>query len=240
MVGTQDGRFADFVSAHVPTKVKQSRHLISHDANSKSRVNSTPGILNVICKGSFYEREVVHVPKGHCSALNGAPPLMLCHKVTNAVRLVDPVTLRSFDIPTPEYWKRPLDSVCRRDHLTEYVVLNVDPVDRTEAGSTARHNLPGRGKMTLADVEVARACDLGVNDDRIVVRSHLGGFLRPGGRVMGYDLRTVNVSGLDDECLQGGRSRLGAKTDVVLVKKAPRAVTVDDINPALPIIRNIP
>jgi len=65
----------------------------------------------------------------------------------------------------------------------------------------------------MADVEVARACDLGVNDDRVVVRSHLGGFLRPGGRVMGYDLRTVNVSGLDDEAFQGGRQ------DVVLVKK---------------------
>lgn len=209
-------RFADFVSAHVPTKVKQSRHLISHDANS-NQYNFKYTIMCELC--TICVDDVVHVPKGHCSALNGAPPLMLCHKVTNAVRLVDPVTLRSFDIPTPEYWKRPLDSVCRRDHLTEYVVLNVDPVDRTEAGSTARHNLPGRGKMSLADVEVARACDLGVNDDRIVVRSHLGGFLRPGGRVMGYDLRTVNVSGLDDECLQGGRSRMGAKTDVVLVKK---------------------
>lgn len=42
-------------------------------------------------------------------------------------------------------------------------------------------------------MQVARACDLGVNDDRLIVRTHLGGILRPGRRVMGYDLRTVNV-----------------------------------------------
>ena len=46
---------------------------------------------------------------------------------------------------------------------------------------------------TLWLVQVARACDLGVNDDRLIVRTHLGGILRPGRRVMGYDLRTVNV-----------------------------------------------
>ena len=62
-------------------------------------------------------------------------------------------------------------------------------------------------------MQVARASDLGVNDDRVVVRSHLGAFLRPGGRVMGYDLRTVNVSGLSDEAFKG------SSPDVVLVKK---------------------
>ncbi|CAJ1343495.1 unnamed protein product [Effrenium voratum] len=203
-------RFADFVEAHVPTKTKQSRHLISHDANS----NTFNFKYTIMCDlAPICVDDVVHVPKGQSAALNGAPPLMLCHKVTNAIRLVDPLSLRSYDIPTPEYWKRPVHSVCRREHLTEYVVLNVEPVEKAEAGSAARHNLPGRGKMSLADVEIARACDLGVNDDRIIVRSHLGGFLRPGGRVMGYDLRTVNVSGISDEAFKGGT------LDVVLVKK---------------------
>lgn len=203
-------RFADFVEAHVPTKSKQSRHLISHDANSNT-YNFKYTIMCELCP--ICVDDVVHVPKGHSTALNGAPPLMLCHKVTNAIRFVDPVSLRSYDIPNPEYWKRPLHSVCGKDHLTEFVVLNVEPLEKPEAGSAARHNLPARGKMTLADVEVARACDLGVNDDRVIVRSHLGQFLRPGGRVMGYDLRTVNVSGLSDEALKG------PGTDVVLVKK---------------------
>merc|ERR1719263_321910 len=47
----------------------------------------------------------------------------------------------------------------------------------------------------------------------MIVRSHLGGFLRPGGKVMGYDLRTVNVSGIDGAPLDQG------KHDIFLVKK---------------------
>lgn len=202
-------RFADFVEAHVPTKSKQSKHLISHDANSNS-YNFKYTIMCELCP--ICVDDVVHVPKGHIATLNGAPPLLLCHKVTNAIKFVDPISLRSYDIPTAEYWKRPVDSVCRTEHLTEYVVLNVEPVQKSEAA--ARQNTPVKKWMSLADVEVARACDLGVNDDRLIVRTHLGGILRPGRRVMGYDLRTVNVSGIDDEAFQG------RCPDVVLVKKA--------------------
>merc|ERR1719387_2570497 len=67
--------------------------------------------------------------------------------------------------------------------------------------------------MILADIEVARACDLGVNDDRLTVRSHLGGQLRPGDHVLGYDLRAVNVGGLDSDAIDG------MNADVVLVRK---------------------
>ena len=60
----------------------------------------------------------------------------------------------------------------------------------------------------LADVEVARSVDLGVNDDRFFIRSHLGAILRPGDLVMGYDLANSNLS-VDLEDLP----------DVVLVRK---------------------
>jgi len=203
-------RFADFVSAHVPTNQTQSRHLISHDANS----NTYAFKYTIMCDiAPICVDDIVHIPKGHSSALSGCSPLMLCHKVSNAVRLVDPTTLKSYDIPTQEYFKRTVHSVCRRDHLTEYTVLNVEPVEVNQEGTPARHNLPGKGKCMLADVEVARTSDLGRNDDRYIVRSHLGGFLRPGGKVMGYDLRTVNVSGIDGAPLEDG------KHDIFLVKK---------------------
>jgi len=103
--------------------------------------------------------------------------------------------------------------VCTRAHLTEFIVLNVEPVQMAEAGTPARHNLPGRGKMTLADIEVARVSDFGVNDERMIVRSHLGSYLRPGNHVLGYDLRNVNVSGLDSEAVEN------RSVDVILVRK---------------------
>ncbi|CAE8643579.1 unnamed protein product, partial [Polarella glacialis] len=123
-------RFADFVSAHVPAKQKLSKHLISHDANSNTFCYKYTIFLDLcpICVD-----DVVHIPKFHSSGLSGAAPLMICHKVAQAVRLVDPLTLRNYDIPGAEYWKRPIDNpVCSRQHLTEFVVLNIEPVDAPE------------------------------------------------------------------------------------------------------------
>ena len=56
-----------------------------------------------------------------------------------------------------------------------------------------------RKNLKLCQVEIARASDLGVNDDRVIVRCHLGHQIRVGDHVMGYDLRTVNISGHDDQ-----------------------------------------
>lgn len=62
--------------------------------------------------------------------------------------------------------------------------------------------------FALGDIEVARSVDLGVNDDRFFVRSHLGRLLNAGDLVMGYDLANSNLSvDIDD------------LPDVVLVRK---------------------
>ena len=62
--------------------------------------------------------------------------------------------------------------------------------------------------VVMGDVEVARSSDLGVNDTRFFVRSHLCEYLKPGDLVMGYDLANSNLS-VDLEDLP----------DVVLVRK---------------------
>lgn len=60
----------------------------------------------------------------------------------------------------------------------------------------------------MGDVEVARSVDIGVNDQRFYVRSHIGALLQSGDLVMGYDLANSNLS-VDMEELP----------DVVLVRK---------------------
>ena len=62
----------------------------------------------------------------------------------------------------------------------------------------------------LGDIEVARVADLGINDERFLVRSHLGAFLRAGDTVMGYDLENSNIN-VDVD--------LDELPDVVLVRK---------------------
>jgi len=204
-------RFADFICSCVPTNTKNSKHLQSHDASSNV-YNYKYTMMLELCP--ICVDDLVYVPKGHSAQLSGAAPLMLCHKVSNGVRLVDPLTLRCYDIPAFEYWKRPLPApVCTRSHLTEFIVLNLEPVEVPEAGTPAKHRLAGRGKMQLADLEVARASDFGKNDERLHIRSHVGTNVRPGNWVLGYDLRTVNVtSDMTDAVSEHS-------ADVILVRK---------------------
>lgn len=67
--------------------------------------------------------------------------------------------------------------------------------------------------MELADVEIAKVADLGVNDERTTVRTHLGKFLQPGSTVLGYNLNAVNCSGLFEDGFKT------IPTDVILVRR---------------------
>jgi nonsense-mediated mRNA decay protein 3 len=184
--------------------------LVSYDANSNN-YHYKYTIQSELCP--VCTDDLVAIPKGHTDLLSGGAPLMICHKMSTTVHLLDPLTLRGCDIPAYEYWKKPFEPAATRSQCTEFVVLNVEEVELPEAGTKARHHLAGRGKMKLADVEVARAQDFGVNDERLIVRSHMGAILRPGNRVLGYDLRYINLSGYDQEQLEA------TQADVFLVKK---------------------
>jgi len=205
-------RFSDFVQSFIPAKLKTSKHLISFDANSnfyhyKYTIQSE---LCPVCTD-----DLVAIEKGHSDLLNAAAPLMICHKMSTSVHLIDPLTLRGCDIPAYEYWKKPFISAANRKQMTEFIVLNVEEVERPEMGTREKHHTAGRNKMKLADVEIARVQDLGHNDARLTVRTHLGAILRPGNRVQGYDLRHV---ALPESCEEQVRA-VTSRVDVYLVRK---------------------
>lgn len=65
----------------------------------------------------------------------------------------------------------------------------------------------------MAEVELARECDLGRNDDRLRAVSHMGHILRAGDTVLGYDVSSANLP-------EGASVDLrGNLTEVVLVRK---------------------
>lgn len=68
------------------------------------------------------------------------------------------------------------------------------------------------GKFLLAEAEIARTRDLGANDKRYTVVTHLGNVLKPGDTVLGYDLCT---SVYNDADLPSGVEL----PDAVLVRK---------------------
>lgn len=107
----------------------------------------------------------------------------------------------------PAFWRQPYKALLNSRHLTEYMILDIEPT-----GQTAAH-----GKLELADAQVARVADLGSNDTTYHVRTHLGHLLHPGDTALGYDLTRANF--VDDELeayVQKGR----LLPDVVLVSVA--------------------
>lgn len=69
----------------------------------------------------------------------------------------------------------------------------------------------------LADVWVVKTSELGINDEEIHTRTHLGHLLKPGDSVMGFNLTTANINDTNFEKLE--EKAKGNIPDVILVKK---------------------
>lgn len=69
--------------------------------------------------------------------------------------------------------------------MVEYIVMDIEPIMDKD-----RNFFPGQGaisnKHVLSDIWVVRASELGVNDNTIHTRTHLGHILKPGDSVLGY------------------------------------------------------
>lgn len=112
----------------------------------------------------------------------------------------------------PQYWRYEFPSLLSSTRLIPYVVLGTEPLpDKSRPSAPRGHRIR---KARMAEVELARECDLGRNDDRVTVVSHLGHILRAGDTVLGYDVSSANLP--EGEATRDLR---GSLPDVVLVRK---------------------
>ncbi|KAJ1975633.1 ribosome-binding protein [Dimargaris xerosporica] len=192
-------KMVEFFQAVVPVRSKSSERLISTDIrNNTSNYKFTYSVeIMPICR-----EDLVCLPVKLARSLGNIHPLVLCHRVGNTVSILDPNTLDAAEIQSAAYWNSPFSPLMNSRELTEFYVLDVEPLG------------PTRGKLMLADVTVARASDLGTNDTTFLVRSHLGHLLNPGDHCLGYDLTTCNFNNDHFDQLDAGRI-----PDVVIVKK---------------------
>ncbi|RYP16521.1 hypothetical protein DL765_005082 [Monosporascus sp. GIB2] len=124
-----------------------------------------------------------------------------------SVNLLDPNTLQTGDISSPIYWRAPFTALAEAPDLVEFIVLDCEPLG------------PTRGKWVLAEVQLARATDLGVNDKAYFARTHLGGMLHAGDSVMGYMLTGTNYNNPQLEAVEASSTYGSTIPDVIVVKK---------------------
>eukprot|EP00058_Branchiostoma_floridae_P003994 XP_002589482.1 hypothetical protein BRAFLDRAFT_125192 [Branchiostoma floridae] len=189
---------------------KTSEKLLSHDVKSNTyNYKSTFSVEIVpVCKDN-----IVCLPPKLAQQLGNLNQICVCLRVSTTVHIIDPSTLQIADVTAPVFWRTPFQSLCEPRQLTEYMVLEVEPIRHHE-----RVHVAGEGakshKHLLADVWVARSSDLGMNDNQYHCRTHLGHLLRAGDLVHGFDLSNANVN--NDFLDKMKADRL---PDVVLVKK---------------------
>lgn len=196
--------FVHFLKSVVPIHVKDSRHLISadtHTGNKQYKFTYSAEIVP-ICR-----EDLVALPLKLAKQIGNISPLCLCWRIGTSINLLDPNTLQTAEVSADVYWRAPFQPLAGTPELVEFIVMDIE--------STGQY----KGKWLLAEAQVARASDLGVNDNTYFARTHLGHLLRPGDSVLGYMLTGTNFNSAALDAIEESRAYGSTIPDVVLVKK---------------------
>ena len=198
-------KMVDFLQNVVPVRARHDKQLVSHNANDNTYNYQYTFMVEIvpICK-----EDIVILPFKTSQGMGGCGPLMLVTRVGSSFQLTDPHTMKQNWMDAAQYYRLPYRSVGTAKMFVEYVVLDIEPVRGAGHGQS--------GKWLLADVQVARVSDFGVNDHIMSARTHLGHHLQAGDTALGYDLASLQI--VDPE-LDKYRRGL-ALPDVLLVKKS--------------------
>ncbi|CAJ2512226.1 Uu.00g052410.m01.CDS01 [Anthostomella pinea] len=200
----QAEKFVDFLNSVVPVRIKKSQELISQDSHTaKKQFKFSFSIeLIPICKD-----DLVALPISLAKQIGNISPLAICYRIGTAVNLLDPNTLQTADVSGPVYWRAPFNALADTNDLVEFIVMDCEPLGAA------------KGKWILAEVQLARASDLGVNDKTYFARTHLGGLLHAGDSVLGYMLTGTNFNDPHYEAIEQSNTYSSRIPDVVVVKK---------------------
>ncbi|TMW57591.1 hypothetical protein Poli38472_003516 [Pythium oligandrum] len=205
-------RFIRFLSARVPMRTSSSHKLVSENVRQgTANVQTVYSVeLSPICKD-----DLLVLPAKTAQSCSNVSQLVLCARTTSMTHVLDPRTGRKGELTADKFWKTPFLPLETSTAMTEFIVLDVEPVyggyHGGEKSQNAQQGVDDR--IVVADIEVARASDFGVNDTTFLVRSHLGGILEAGDSVRGYDLSSANFGSRQEYLLKGDFP------DVVLVRK---------------------
>ncbi len=202
----QATKFVDFLKSVVPIQSKSSPELISEDIHTSTKSMKFAFSVEIlpICKD-----DLVALPIPLAKKIGNISPIALCYRIGTSVNLLDPSTLQTAEVSAPVYWREkiPVTALANAQELVEFIVLDIEPSG------------PRKGKWVLAEATVARAADMGVNENTYFTRTHLGHLLRPGDSAMGYLLTGNNFNNHQLDEIEKSHAYSSMVPDVVLVKK---------------------
>ncbi|KAJ1034797.1 hypothetical protein NDA13_001051 [Ustilago tritici] len=203
-------KMVEFLNSVVPIRTTKSEQVISMDVHtSTTNYKFTYSVeIAPICKD-----DLVCLPPKMAKQLGNIGQLVLCHKVSNSLKFLDPISLQIADVPAEKYWRDPQPALATIPEMVEFLILDIEPTGRYATNS---HGVENR-RLEEADAQVSplNATSFGEADAVYHTRTHLGAILQPGDTVMGYHLRVANFNSATWDTIPADRM-----PDVVLVKKS--------------------
>lgn len=228
--------FVSYLQRIAPMRIKTTKKLVSQDVKNNTANMKHTIICDLVplCKD-----DLVLIHKSAKAKLAGR--LVLVTKLASVIHFIDASPKREnmadsmMELSAETYYKyekqyRVLQSANR---MARFVALDVELCGDTDSDPSSQpYAGPDSGveKYALADVQVVRESDFGVNDETLCTVTHLGHLVNPGDVVMGYDL-AATVGG--DWELEESFHNNFVLPDAVLVKKvAGDAIAEGDANNA--------
>lgn len=191
--------FVEYVSKLVPCRVLTSQQLKSHDVHSNTYNYKFTFCLDVVpvCKN-----DVVCLPKQFSSRLGLANQILLVNRITDKIRLLDPVSCVTKDVDAQTYYANPFTAISNPRNVTEFFVMDVEG----EIHGKTKPSTSGAGveqfSLKPTGVWVVPSAYLGMegeDGDQVYARTHLGHVIKIGDLVIGLDLRNANVNHVEFE-----------------------------------------
>lgn len=199
-------KLVDFVNSRVPTRIRESKELVSQDDHSNIYKYKHTWMVEMpkVCR-----EDLVILPRKLCKANGGVNRLNICYKVGVSLHFYDPVTLQKFHIGASQFFnnEHEIEVVSFKSNKSKFMVKDIyADKDMAKTLNSTFANI----ETKFAQVEVT-----GENEDEnLCTVTHMGHFLRHGDIVLGYDLRALN-SCSDLENLEGQRGL----PEVLVVRK---------------------
>jgi nonsense-mediated mRNA decay protein 3 len=114
---------ADFIKTVLPAKVKHSKKLIGQDDQSNT-INYKYSFMIELAAVS--KEDLIVLDKETSKLLGGIGPVLLCHKLSSKIHLLDPLTFNTYEFDSQTYWRYEFKSYVDRACLQEFLILNVE------------------------------------------------------------------------------------------------------------------
>jgi nonsense-mediated mRNA decay protein 3 len=205
--------------------VKTSKKLIGTDDKSNISNYKYTNFVEIcpLCKD-----DLCYLPLKLARKIGNMPQLVLVKNISSLIHFLDPLSGQTASINADQFWRDPIRPIvtAARNRMTRFVVLGKEPIVLER--NVSRRTPTRKQKNCLANLTLAREDDLGVNDQQLEERSHVGYLMKAGDVCVGYDLTETQV--VDDEA--DDKRAKGRIPDVVVLRKLYGGVATGEADAA--------